>query len=163
MSAELSRSVLVDRIPQAGLEQRVEASAAECAAVAARLRLPAVAALACRFRLLPLSGMVRAEGSLRAAVTRVCVVTLDEFPQEVAEDFTVRFVPAGTESDEDPESEDEIPYEAGLIDLGEATIEQLALTLDPYPRKPGATLPEGAEEQEESPFAALARLRTRPR
>ena len=91
------------------------------------------------------------------------MVTLDEFPQEIGEDFAVRFVPAGTESDEDPESEDEIPYESGLIDLGEATIEQLALALDPYPRKPGAALPEEAEPEDESPFAALARLRDRAR
>jgi uncharacterized metal-binding protein YceD (DUF177 family) len=160
MTPELSRSVVIDRIPSAGLEQRVEANAAECAAIAARLRLPGVAALACTFHLTPGAGMVRAEGHLEAEVTRTCVVTLEDFQQHVAEDFAVRFVPAGTESDEDPESEDEIPIESGLIDLGEATVEQLALALDPYPRMPGATLPKAAAEEDENPFAALSRLRS---
>jgi uncharacterized metal-binding protein YceD (DUF177 family) len=159
MTPELSRPVVVDRIPAAGLDQRVEATAAECAAIAARLRLPGVAALACTFRLVPGSGMIRAEGRLTASVTRTCVVTLDDFAQEVAEAFALRFVPAGTESDEDPESEDEIPYEAGVIDLGEAAVEQLALALDPYPRKPGAALPDLEEAEDDNPFAALARLR----
>jgi uncharacterized metal-binding protein YceD (DUF177 family) len=160
MTRELSRPVVIDRIPAAGLEQRVEANAAECAAIAARLRLPGVAALACTFHLVPVAGMVRAEGRLEAEVTRTCVVSLEDFQQRVAEEFAVRFVPAGTESDEDPDSEDEIPTESGLIDLGEATIEQLALALDPYPRMPGATLPEPEAEEEANPFAALSRLRS---
>jgi len=70
-------------------------------------------------------------------------------------------VPDGTQEEEgDPESDDEIPYLGASIDLGEATVEQLALTLDPYPRKPDAVLPE--EELPDAvvhPFAALAACR----
>ena len=159
MSVEFSRPMGLDRIPVGGLEQLVEATPAECAAIAARLKVPAVASLSCRFRLTPESGMIRAEGQLRAEFTRICVVSLDEFGQAAAEEFRVRFVPAGSEADDDPESEDELPYSAGLIDLGEVAVEQLALILDPYPHKPGAALPEGGPEAEEQPFAALARLR----
>ena len=105
----------------------------------ARLGVPAVTALACRFRLTRIAGAILAEGRLDALVSRVCVATLDEFEVPVTEEFRVRFVPAGSESNElDLDAEDEIPYRGGLIDLGEAAVEQLALALDPYPRKPDA-------------------------
>ncbi|MBW4091749.1 MAG: DUF177 domain-containing protein, partial [Proteobacteria bacterium] len=117
----------------------VEANPDECAALARRFGLPAIHALACRFRLRPLAGgAIAADGVLRAEIVQVCVVSTDDFPASVREDFTVHFVPAGTEDDDpDPESIDEIPYAGDRIDLGEAAAEQLALALDPFPRKPG--------------------------
>lgn len=159
---ELHRPLALDRIPPHGFETEIAASPSECAALAVRLCIPAVQALSCRFRLHKLpQGAVAAEGVLQASVVRVCVVTLDDFPVEIGETFRVRFVPAGTESDEadllaDLESDDEIPYEGVFIDLGEATAEQLALALDPYPRKPDAVLPEAASDAEGSPFSVLA-------
>jgi len=161
MSSEFSRPVTLEAISAAGQDVTVEASAAECAALAARLRLPGVRALSCRFRLRPgPAGTIEADGRLSAEVTQICVISLDEFPAEVREDFALRFVPAGSETDsDDPESVDEIPYGGQTIDLGEAAAEQLALALDPYPRKPGAELPEEASPAAENPFARLAALR----
>ena len=53
----------------------------------------------------------------------------------------------------------------GAIDVAEAVAEELALSLDPFPRKPGASLkgtpwavPEDGEGKPH-PFAALAKLR----
>lgn len=122
-------------------EVRVEANAGECAALARRFGLQAVARLACRFRLAPgPKGSVRAEGELDAVVSQVCVVSGEVFEARVRERFAVRFVPAGTENPEpDLEDEDEIPCEGDTMDLGEAAAEQLALALDPYPRAPGAS------------------------
>jgi uncharacterized metal-binding protein YceD (DUF177 family) len=139
VTVELHRPQPAARIGPEGLETQVEASPAECAALARRFGLPAVRALSCRFRLRPLAGgAIAADGLLRAEVVQVCVASLEEFPAAVTEAFTVRFVPAGSERDDpDPESVDEIPYEGGRLDLGEAAAEQLALALDPYPRKPG--------------------------
>ena len=164
---ELSRPVATDRIPAAGMTLQVLADAAECAAVATRIGLAAIESLVCDLTLVrPLAGSQRrregeilAEGHLRATLVRECVVTLDLFPVSVDQRFRVRFVPAGSESeDADPESDDEIPYEGAAIDLGEATVEELALTLDPYPRKPGAALPDDAVDIDLGPFAALSRL-----
>jgi hypothetical protein len=156
---ELHRPLPLDRIGPAGLEQVVTADAAECAALARRLGVPAVGALSCRYRLTSgPAGVVFAEAHMQALIRRVCVLSLEEFDAAVDERFRLRFVPSGSESDDiDPESDDEIPYEAATIDLGEATAEQLALTLDSYPRQPGAELPEGATAAPESAFAALAR------
>ena len=160
MTPEFYRPFAVDRIGE-GADQPVEATPAECAALAARLLIPAVLALSCRFHLRPIGrGAILAEGELRARVRRDCVVTLDPFDMKLREAFRIRFVPAGRESnDEDPDSDDEISYDAATIDLGEATAEQLALALDPYPRKPDAVLPELEHDAEPSPFARLARLR----
>lgn len=167
--AELERPVPLDRVTAHGTEISVEATEAERAALARRFALPAVDRLRCRFHLRRgLGGVVEADGALDASVVQTCVVSLDEFPQAVAEAFELRFVPAGADTgadwgDDDPDEPDVIPYEGGLLDLGEAAAEQLALALDPYPRKPGVSLPEddadSAEAPEPAPFAALARLR----
>lgn len=163
MTVELHRPLLAARIGPEGQETRVEATPAECAALARRFGLPAIRALACRFRLRPLAGgAIAAEGALRAEVVQVCVVSLEAFPATVAEDFAVRFVPAGTEGDDtDPESVDEIPFADGRLDLGEAAAEQLALALDPYPRKPGSTGAAAESSVAGAPFATLA-ARRRP-
>jgi len=136
VTPEFSRPERMTRPPP---EVRVEASAEECAALARRFGLPAVARLACRFRLAPAAkGAVRAEGELDALVSQVCVVTGEVFEAPVAERFAVRFVEAGSENPEpDLGDDDEIPCEGGTMDLGEAAAEQLALALDPYPRAPG--------------------------
>ena len=156
---ELQRPFAVDRIGAGSAEVDVRASGAECAALARRMDIPAVRELACAFRLRAIGGgTVLAEGDLRAVVVRICVLTLDEFETVTAERFRVRFVPAGLESDDDdPCSDDEIAYSGAQIDLGEAAAEQLALALEPYPRKPDATLPEEFGQSPQSPFTALAR------
>jgi uncharacterized metal-binding protein YceD (DUF177 family) len=161
---ELSRPLAVERIGR-GMEVLVEATQEERAALAARMGLEAVLALSCQFSLrrIRLQGgevaAVQAEGALRAKVSQVCVVSLEPFEAEVAEEFAVRFVPEGSErEDVDIEDEDEIPYSGISIDLGEAAAEQLALALDPFPRKPGVAFEAPEDESEENPFAALRRL-----
>jgi uncharacterized metal-binding protein YceD (DUF177 family) len=143
-----------------GLEMTVAASPAECAAIASRLDIPSIVRMTCQFRLVRDGDgiSVTAQGALRAVVTRTCVVSAEDFEMSVDEDFEVRFVPAGHERDDlDPETIDEIPYIGEKIDLGEATIEQLSLALDPYPRMPDAVVPDVEDEGTRSPFAVLRR------
>jgi uncharacterized metal-binding protein YceD (DUF177 family) len=158
---EFHRPVALDRITTHGLDLTLEANDAECAALAGRMKLPAVHALTCEFHLIHESrDVVLARGYLRARVTHTCVVSLEDFETDVEEGFQVRFVPSGEEADDiDPESDDEIPFEGNQIDLGEAAAEQLGLALDPYPRMPGAELPDAEVGVEPHPFARLAGLR----
>ena len=165
MTPELSRVLPLDRVGAADLPFEVEATEAERAAVAARLKIPAVLALSCRWRLRrdpSDAAVLMAAGQLSATVVQTCVVTLEPFESPVAESFRLRFIPADRDpADEDPESDDEIAYDAATLDLGEVTVEQLALNLDPFPRAPGAALATLEEDAPASPFAALA-ARRRP-
>ena len=144
---EFSRRIPVSRIGTNGIEHRIEASAAECQALAERLQLPAVASFTSIFRLAaPVRGQIAADAELRAEITQICVVSLEAFEATVSERFTLRFVPEGAEEAEiDPASTDEFGYAGDSIDIGEAASEQLALALDPYPRMPGVVLPHEAE------------------
>ena len=164
-AGELPRPLAVTQLGATGTEFEVSATPEECAAIAARLHIPAVGALSCRFHIGPLrGGVVAAQGRLSARVTRECVVTLEPFEADLRENFRIRFVPADRLADDDDllylDADDEVPYHGVHIDLGEAAVEQLALALDPYPRMQGAELPappaadDGAPA---SPFAALAR------
>ncbi|MBE7210199.1 MAG: DUF177 domain-containing protein [Gluconacetobacter diazotrophicus] len=181
MREEVSRPVSVRSLGRGGAADapavfEVEADAAERERVARRLGVPSVAALRCRFALgaPDRNGAVAADGELEAEVERICVVSLEPFPAPVRERFAIRFVPAGSvgdgegeEGELDPDADDEVPYAGETIDLGAAAVEQLALCLDPYPRRPGVELdaaatPDGDEGgpggdgARPNPFAVLA-------
>jgi hypothetical protein len=122
--------------------------------------IPAVRSLECVFSLSREENdvSIHAEGRLCAAVTRICVVSAEEFEMPVRDEFTIRFVPSQqVRDDPDPDEPDEVPYDGSIIDLGEAAIEQLALAMDPYPRIDGATLPLLEEDAGSSPFSTLRR------
>jgi uncharacterized metal-binding protein YceD (DUF177 family) len=159
MIPEFHRPLSLDRIGPVGLDFMVEATPAECSALAVRMNLPAVLAVSCAFHLTREGrDVVMARGELRAKVTQTCVISLEDFDAPVEEVFQICFVPSGQETDDiDPESDDEIPFEGNVIDLGEAAAEQLGLALDPYPRMPGAEMPTVEDESAPHPFAALRR------
>jgi uncharacterized metal-binding protein YceD (DUF177 family) len=163
MMPELHRPLALDRIGPGGHDVLVEANDQECAALAVRMGLPQVLSLTCSFHLVREDRTVLARGHLIARVVQTCVVSLEDFEATVEEWFRVRFVPSGEEEEsDDPEADDEIPYEGQQIDLGEAAAEQLGLALDPYPRMPGAELPTEEEALSRKPFAALAALKRKP-
>ncbi|MDA8049504.1 MAG: YceD family protein [Rhodospirillales bacterium] len=140
ITPEFSRPLALAAFPPAGQRIEVAASSAECQALARRFGLPSIERLSCTFTLQrEPGGAIHASGLLIALLTQVCCVSLDEFAASIEERFTVRFVPSGNESTNfDPDAPDEIPYAGGVLDLGEAAAEQLALALDPWPRKPDA-------------------------
>ncbi len=153
---EFSRPVAVDRLGESGLALELVASAAERAALARHLGLLALEQLSGRAAIDRVDGgpVVRLRVAWTADVVQSCVVTLDPVPARLDEAFEQRFVPpaakagparevfvdVGEEAEEPPE-----PLIGGRIDIGAALAEQLALALDPYPRKPGAALTELAD------------------
>jgi uncharacterized metal-binding protein YceD (DUF177 family) len=120
-------------------------------------------------------------GRLRADVVQECVVTLEPLRSQVAEQFERSYSAvveaADLEIEVDPSSDDPPDQLVdGAIDVGEAMAEQLALSLDPYPRKPGARFaandaaadvagPSGEADSTDgnSPFAALKQSPERSR
>jgi len=167
MTPELSRPLRSGAIGAAGRTERLVATPAECAALARRFGIPAIGTLSATLSLRPDSdGAILAEGELDAEVTQSCVISLEPVMQRVSAPVRLRFLPPGVEPNDDPEGADEIETDGDTLDLGEAVAEQLALSLDPYPRHPDAVLPAvvvGSSEPEAppapSPFASLGRLR----
>ncbi|MDE1896310.1 MAG: DUF177 domain-containing protein [Rhodospirillales bacterium] len=170
MQEELSYPVRGTQIKDNSQVFTVRADDAQRAALAERFGIPAIAQLNGRFTLHhERSGIIAATLGMDAKVTQICVVTLEPFEVTIRDSIDLRFVPEaalrhapvedGIEEDITPEtldSPDEIPYANDILDLGAALAEQLALTLDPYPRKPAAALPDNATDHSASPFAALA-------
>lgn len=180
IAIEFSRIVAVDRLDQGEVVEEISAGAQERLALAARFDLVALDSLSAQvsLRRIGRGPVVRVEGRLSADVVQNCVVSLEPVHNRVEEDFVLLYAPEGSgggqghvleegfdlADDDWPE-----PLEEGRIDIGEAVAQQLALALDPYPRKPGVRLEDvigrhegvGTDEPPASPFAALARLSRR--
>lgn len=166
MAPEFARAT---RLPQDSKRISLKASTAECEALAARFAILGIEHFTADLTLVPQTGgSVRVHGHLNAEVSQACVVTLEPVRQRVVAAIELRILTEGeTPSDDDPDSPDEIESQGGMVDLGEACAEQLALALDPYPRLPDAALPveyvasdeeivPEAPQQRPNPFAALA-------
>ena len=169
MQPEFPRPVALARIPPEGRQEWLRATPAECAALAKRFGIPAVNRFAADLLLKrEPAGGVAIEGRISAEVVQDCVVTLEPVTQQIEDAVHLRILGPGEEASDDPESPDDVDAPGGVADLGEAVSEQLALALDPYPRAPGAVLPdevvaepEAPPEASVSPFANLAALRGR--
>lgn len=171
----MPRPFEVDRIPEGGVTVEVEASSDERKALAQAYDLPAVGALAATYRLRKRGKSVMVEGDLSARVTQICVVTLEPFDSDLVEPVEMEFAPesqvaeawervakAEASGSNAPVEDPPDAIVEGRVDLGALTVEALALALDPYPKKPGVAfqdVADPADTPDESPFAALARLK----
>ena len=167
-AALLKHPVRVEAIRPRGSEVVVRAEAEQLPAIAAQLGLVSVEARN--------GERVKLDGRIAARLHQACVVTLEPFPVQLDVPVQLDFAPeeevaafARRNERDDAEIDIEVLlYEAdppepivdGAIDLGGITLEFLALALDPYPRKPGASFESSAGDTgTESPFAALAKLK----
>ncbi len=174
---EFSRLVPVDRLGEAEITEEISAEPGERAALARRFGLLSLDRLSATLRLerAGARNLVRIAGRLAAEVTQACVVTLEPVSARLEKDFTLLYdLDAAAQGEAEgarevivePEAE-EPPEPVGQhgIDLGEAVAQQLAIALDPYPRAPGAALPEepragaGGARAAEGPFATLESLK----
>jgi uncharacterized metal-binding protein YceD (DUF177 family) len=168
---DFARVVAVRALPShGGFPFDVAPDEREAAALARLLDARSVRKL--RFR-----GVLRPEGAgwvleaeLGATVVQTCVVTLDPVTTRIDQPVRRLFLPGepnAAEVEVLPDGEeDEVEPLGERIDLGLVAIEALALALPPYPRKDGATLPEGADMPDDAetarrPFAGLAAMRDR--
>ncbi|MCH9011725.1 MAG: DUF177 domain-containing protein [Proteobacteria bacterium] len=163
--AEFSRLVPVDRLGEVEITEEISAEPGERAALARRFGLLSLDRLSATLRLerAGARNLVRVDGRLAAEVTQACVVTLEPVGAHLEKGFILLYdLDAAAAQDEvvvEPEAE-EPPEPVGPhgIDLGEAVAQQLAIALDPYPRAPGAALPEEPRAAD-GPFAVLESLK----
>ncbi|MEI6159037.1 MAG: DUF177 domain-containing protein [Roseococcus sp.] len=161
MSVEFSHRLPLAHVPAAGLTLRLEAPAAEREALARRFDLLALHGLAAELRLSPTEeGAILVAGELVAELEQACGITLVPVRQSVRESVAWRLLPEGMEPTDGEDDPDDIETEQGMADLGEALAQQLSLAIDPYPRAPGAEMPEElGEAGAHGPFAKLLRLK----
>ncbi|WP_312686291.1 YceD family protein [Brevundimonas nasdae] len=104
------------------------------------------------------------KGRVTAHAVQTCGLTLEPLPVDVNRRFSIQLVEAAPQETDEIEvtldEEDADLIEDGKIDLGQYAVEQLALSLDPFPRKPGAEFVQPEEPKEISPFAALKALKS---
>jgi uncharacterized metal-binding protein YceD (DUF177 family) len=177
-SFKVNASKVVDK----DLAMIVDPAATELKAIAEFYDINSVESLKADFILKPYrKAGLRVVGPLRVAMTRTCVVSLEPFESVLKLDVDRTFEPRSSRprkiKDLNEDGEIEIDLETldppdvildGVLDLGAVICEELALSLDPFPRKPGIEfessdeeVAEAAEEAETkpSPFAALQALK----
>lgn len=169
---EFSRIVDVGGLGDHPHTREIAATPAERAALAERFGLHSLSKLSATLTLHRRGNrVVELRGHYEAELEQICVVSLEPVPAHIARSFRQIYsadlpaeavgevvVDADDEEDEAPE-----PLIGNQIDLGEAVAQQLAVALDPYPRRPEAQLPEAYAKAPEPPeqggaFATLAQL-----
>ncbi len=170
----LSRPLRVDHI-EAHPTGQIEPTPAELASIAALLDLLGLEGLSLSYALRRSpGGRVQLSGRLKARVTQTCGVTLEPVDADLDVPVEMEFWPEAA-VEELAQNEEELggagaldwpePIRDGLIDLGPVVYETLATSLDPYPKKPGASFESSHGGEEEGagvpsgPFAALERLK----
>ncbi|MEE4349811.1 MAG: DUF177 domain-containing protein [Pacificimonas sp.] len=165
---EFSRIVRVDEV-RGGLAKSIEATPAECHALAGRFDLVGVAALAADFTLSQRAEGIAVTGVVRGEAIASCVISAEDVPQHIEETVDLTLVAGLPDTPTDEELElgevdlDRLPLEDGRIDLGELAAMSFALALDPYPRASDEALERARQHlisEEEAAAQAEADKRT---
>lgn len=171
MQKKFSYPLIVAELPQAEQHYRLEAKEADCRYLAEVLQVPGVNRLAADIRLKNnhSEGMLDVFGHISAEVRLESVVSLELFDENYDFDFELRYDTEATYASQREEAEDwtvDLPdvVIGGQIDLADIVIEQIALRLDDYPRRPGEVFKFEAEFSEDdkakhNPFDVLAKLK----
>ncbi|WP_296597268.1 DUF177 domain-containing protein [Phenylobacterium sp.] len=162
------RLIKLHELDRGPVRLQLLADESERAAIAKRLGLRGLPSLTAEVTVKPWLDGTEIVGRFKAVVEQVCGVSLEPFEQPLAGEIDVRVVPAGSPhavSHEGPEVELDLDapdapdvLSGDAIDVAAYVVEHLALEIDPFPRKPGATFDYQAPEEETSPFAALKKL-----
>lgn len=143
----------VARLPQKGLPVVIEADAAQRAALAGEHGLLSVEAY--RAELLVASWKrngVKVSGRVEADITQACIVTLDPVQAHIDEPVEALLLPEDSKlgrqgfegggeillDADGPDSPE--TFSGDTIDVGALAEQFFGLAIDPYPRKPGASL-----------------------
>lgn len=150
----------------AGLSRRLEPDAEARQRIARALNLKSLDRFEADLEVTATASGWRLTGRVVADAVQSCVLTLEPLPVHIDERFEINLVealdtPPSEEGEIDLELDDNSPdvVENGQIDLGQYAVEQLALHLDPYPRKEGAVFEQPPEPGEISPFGVLRTLK----
>ncbi|RUX00821.1 MAG: DUF177 domain-containing protein [Mesorhizobium sp.] len=156
MQSPVSFFANVARLPQKGLPVVIEADPAQRAALAEAHGLLSVEAY--RAELLVASWKrngVKVSGRVEAEITQACIVTLDPVQAHIDEPVEALLLPEDSKlgrqgfdgggeillDADGPDSPE--TFSGDTIDVGALAEQFFGLAIDPYPRKPGASLDAG--------------------
>jgi len=155
----------VARLPHGGLPVTIEADAAQRQALAREHGLLSVEGYRADLLVTPWKRHgVKVTGKVEADITQACVVTLDPVQAHIDEAVEGLFLPddsklgrlgfeGGGEILLDAEGPDSPEtFQGDSVDVGALAEQFFGLAIDPYPRKPGASLQTGGGEPEETEF-----------
>jgi hypothetical protein len=158
-------------VQRAAPDMRLEADAAQRAAIARQLDLVELRRFAADVQVRPWLDGAEVSARWEADIVQTCGVSLDAFDTPLSGRFVVRAVPEDSPAATSAESEVTLDLDAedppdvlesDMLDLGAYLVEHLALEIDPFPRKPGVEFEPRPEEKPASPFVILQQLRRGP-
>ncbi|MBZ9897341.1 DUF177 domain-containing protein [Mesorhizobium sp. BR1-1-6] len=150
----------VARLPQKGLPVVIEADATQRATLAEEHSLLSVEAYRAEFLVTPWKrNGVKVSGRVEADITQACIVTLDPVGAHIDESFEALFLPEDSKlgrqgfegggeillDADGPDSPE--TFSGDTIDVGALAEQFFGLAIDPYPRKPSASLDAGREAE----------------
>ena len=169
MQKDFSYPLKIEDINQGEQTYKLRANKAQLETLREILQIPVVNYFEADIKLTfqKKKGILDVSGEVRAGLTLISVISLDEFEKEYKSNFSLTYDTNATyeqirEMDED--IEDDIPDIVidGKIDLGDIAIEQLALVMEDHPRKDGEEFTSVIEDDSpvrENPFAVLSKLK----
>lgn len=159
-------------VPAKGMNTRYQPTEAAAQELARLNDLLALTDFKVEARLVPqVDENILAIINFSAKVTQKCVVSLEPVLSDIDETVRLLYTPeAALQTDgldidfDEDDDEDRESLIDGKINLGAAVAEHFALALNPYPRRPGVSLPDEVVGEEhadtrDNPFAVLGRLK----
>ena len=171
MQKLFSYPIVVDELSAAKREYKLKATPKDLVYIAEVLKVPAVKSCQSQISLRfdRKNHRLDVSGKVEAVLVQESVISLELFDKKYEGEFTLFFDTKATYKDIrelDEELGDEIPdlVVDGKIDLGDITIEQVALLIDDYPRQEGEEFSFVSEFDEETteqdnPFNILKKLK----
>lgn len=163
---EFSRLFKVEDAANQSRTVRIEATDDECAALARRFNIPAVAELTADLQVRPDSLGFVVTGDISGRATQNCVVTLGLVEEDVYDRVETYFILSEALHKIAPETEDDPGFDKdyeeltdSFIDLGELVAQHFALALDAYPRSENAEKEAEKLGKPHNPFEVLAKLK----
>lgn len=149
IAPEFSRLISIEGLsPDKTRTDNIEATPAECAALAKRFDLRRLSGFKAKISVLRVTEgkIIKVKGDFEAEAVQSCVVSLQDVLAEIEGHFETFFTEDGKDFEEDEEmnieSDEELPdvVNNGMLDIGELTAQYLCLELEPYPRATGVNL-----------------------
>ena len=168
---EFTKILQTESLGDSAKHVRLEANSDERAALADRFELRAVESLVGNLIIERIKGseLIRVRGRISAEISQACVVSGKIVVSTIEERVNERFGQSNKTGFEVELSVEEDPpeqIENGEIDLGETIVQYLGVAIDPYPRAPGAEIPQQYQlemetdvEIRKNPFEVLTSVR----